>query len=40
MIKKIERTDYFDWEVSYNPLTVFRDSDGAIERNRFESAKA
>ncbi len=40
VIKKIERTDYFDWEVSYNPLTVFRDSDGAIERNRFESAKA
>lgn len=26
IIKRIEKTDYYDWQVSYNPLRVFGDS--------------
>jgi uncharacterized integral membrane protein (TIGR00697 family) len=26
VIKRIEKTDYYDWQVSYNPLRVFGDS--------------
>lgn len=35
-IKKIEKTDYYDWGISYNPLTVFKENDDEISRNNYD----
>ncbi|POZ61427.1 hypothetical protein C2I19_13700 [Chromobacterium alticapitis] len=34
-VKKIEKTDYFDWSVTYNPLAVFKQDGGALQRNQY-----
>ena len=39
IIKKIEKTDYYDWNVSYNPFRVFGSDDEKVERNKFENEK-
>lgn len=39
LVKKIEKTDYYDWSVSYNPISVFSESDIKINRNAFEEEK-
>lgn len=36
VIKRIEKTDYYDWQVSYNPLRVFGDSSAGINRNLYQ----
>jgi len=38
-IKKIEKTDYYDWGISYNPLKVFKETDDSIMRNNYENKK-
>ncbi|WP_410013018.1 VUT family protein [Sodalis sp. RH24] len=35
-IKKIEKTDYYDWGISYNPLTVFKGTNDDVKRNKFD----
>jgi len=35
LVKKIEKTDYYDWNVSYNPFLVFGENSADSERNRF-----
>lgn len=35
VIKKIEKTDYYDWEISYNPLKVFGTNEPIIKRNQY-----
>ncbi|MCD5364459.1 MULTISPECIES: VUT family protein [Chromobacterium] len=40
VVKRIEKTDYFDWSVSYNPLTVFKDDDEAVKRNHYAMEEA
>jgi uncharacterized PurR-regulated membrane protein YhhQ (DUF165 family) len=35
-VKKIEKTDYYDWRISYNPLSVFKNSADNINRNIFK----
>lgn len=35
LVKKIEKTDYYDWNISYNPLCVFKDNNKQINRNAF-----
>jgi len=39
IIKKIEKTDYYDWGISYNPLSVFRDTKDNVNHNKFEGKK-
>ncbi|MEA9391462.1 VUT family protein [Acerihabitans sp. TG2] len=39
VIKKIEKTDYYDWGISYNPLSVFRETKDNINHNNFEKEK-
>jgi uncharacterized integral membrane protein (TIGR00697 family) len=38
-VKKIEKTDYYDWGISYNPLSVFKQSDDNISRNNYMGDK-
>lgn len=38
-VKKIEKTDYFDWNVSYNPISVFSENKVKMNRNAFEAKK-
>jgi uncharacterized integral membrane protein (TIGR00697 family) len=38
-VKKVEKTDYYDWQVSYSPFQVFQESGGEIDRNRFNKSK-
>lgn len=35
-IKKVEKTDYYDWGISYNPLTVFKGTKDDVKRNKFD----
>ncbi|WP_337049944.1 VUT family protein [Serratia fonticola] len=39
MVKKIEKTDYYDWKISYNPLYVFKENKFEIDRNTFNNGK-
>ncbi|KAF3997107.1 VUT family protein [Glaciimonas immobilis] len=34
-IKKIEKTDYYDWNISYNPFLVFKENKEEDDRNYF-----
>ncbi|MGA4422930.1 VUT family protein [Ralstonia nicotianae] len=36
MIKRIEKTDYYDWGIPYNPFLVFREHDLSLDRNRYD----
>ncbi|MHA6833868.1 VUT family protein [Ralstonia pseudosolanacearum] len=40
LIKRIEKTDYYDWGVPYNPFLVFGENDTAINRNRYDRSKS
>lgn len=35
VVKRIERTDYYDWNISYNPLQVFKENNPEIDRNAY-----
>ena len=35
-VKRIEKTDYYDWKISYNPISVFSENKVKINRNAFE----
>lgn len=35
-VKRIEKTDYYDWGVSYNPFSVFSDDASPVNRNAFK----
>lgn len=34
-VKRIEKTDYYDWNISYNPLSVFKKTGDDLNRNQF-----
>lgn len=38
-IKKVEKTDYYDWGISYNPLKVFKGTNDDVIRNKFDINK-
>ncbi len=35
VIKKIEKTDYYDWSISYNPFKVFQKDKDVMDRNKY-----
>jgi uncharacterized PurR-regulated membrane protein YhhQ (DUF165 family) len=39
LVKRVEKTDYYDWKVSYNPFRVFGENGDSIDRNRFNKPK-
>lgn len=39
LVKRIERTDYYDWGIPYNPFLVFKENNSNIERNRYGRSK-
>jgi len=36
VIKKIEQTDYYDWNISYNPFKIFSENSPGVNRNAFK----
>lgn len=40
LVKRIEKTDYYDWSVSYNPFSVFVDSNDGVNRNAYNKESA
>jgi len=39
LIKRFEKTDYYDWGVPYNPFLVFKENDARPERNRYAESE-
>lgn len=36
VVKKIEKTDYYDWNISYNPFHVFGEKTGEVSGNAYK----
>ncbi|MCC7005696.1 MAG: VUT family protein [Ottowia sp.] len=36
VIKRIEKTDYYDWKISYNPFYVFGEDGASVNRNLYK----